>query len=674
MSADPPESIDPTDPHEALRRVNRGLRERVAELERRLARFDAGVAAPLGATEPEREVLQAEAERVAHMGTWVWDVVAGDVRWSDELYRILGYDPGVDAASSEAFFARVHPDDQARVRATSDRGIATGVAEQVEYRVLRPDGSVRHVIMDGAFLFDAAGRLQRAVGTVLDHTEARETAHQLRRTADLLAHAQRIANVGSFEVEVGTEQLYWSAQLFPILDVDVGQRPAIATFLDRIHPDDRPMVAGVVDRALASGATEPTRARVIHRDGSVRHVDMAGVAVHDAGGRLVAIRGTITDVTELVRLEARFHHSQKMEAIGLLAGGLAHDFNNLLAIILGNVELELAARPSAELREAVTATVAARDLTSRLLTLGRQSLPHTRTLRLADALIDIAPLLRRAAGDLVTVHVDADDRWPVRGDAAQLQQVLINLALNARDAMPDGGTLTVTTRHRRLAAVDAARHRVEPGDHVVLEVTDTGVGMDEATLGRAFEPFFTSKPDGRGSGLGLAMVFGAMRQTRGFVEVTSRPGEGATFSLWFPRAADEAVAPAPGRPAPVVARARVLLVEDDPAVAKVARRILVSAGYPVREAASGPAALAAWAAEPAEVLVTDVRMPGMSGVALAEQLRARAPGLPTLFVTGHSTEDIELSDRAAPSLFLMKPFTRDELLGALARLLAPAAP
>jgi CheY-like chemotaxis protein len=250
--------------------------------------------------------------------------------------------------------------------------------------------------------------------------------------------------------------------------------------------------------------------------------------------------------------------------------------------------------------------------------------------------------------------------------------VLLNLALNSRDAMPEGGAFIVETRNVTLSEAEALRRNERAGDYVQLRVTDTGIGMDEATAKRAFEPFFTTKAPGRGTGLGLAMVFGAMKQCGGFVELRSSPSIGTTFTLWFPRSLPKTMPPAaPVRETPRLT-ARTLLVEDNIAVAAVTRRTLEAAGYAVRVAHDPNEALNVWKTEPADVLVTDVEMPGMSGVRLCERVRELTADLRTLFITGHSSERIELQDHAGRSAVVMKPFRRDDLLFELARLLGRA--
>jgi len=659
-------TTDPTDPLEAARRENLLLRGRVAELERQLQRFgDTGARSLLGTALAEREALLGEAERVAHMGSWVWDVETNEVQWSEELFRILGYDPARDRASTDRFFQAIHPDDREQVRELSARGVASGVSEQVDCRVQRPDGSVRHITMNGVLLFDSSGVLKRAVGTVLDVTDRKVTAFELKKTADFLAEAQHIGKMGCFEDNVQTGELTWSEEVFRLLDVDRESGASIASFLERVADDDRERVRSVIRTAQQEGKVERSRARFVHRDGSVHHLEMIAVAIHDEQGRLQALRGTISDVTELVELEARFHQSQKMEAVGQLAGGLAHDYNNLLTVILGNAELLHVESPSQELEEIIRAAKTATRVTNRLLTFSRHSNRSLRMARLADEVDEARPLLERAVGKKVSIVVDSDeDVGSVCVDSGQVHQILLNLALNARDAMPQGGSLRIATKNATLSADEAKKRQVQAGAYVTLEVQDTGVGIDAATLPRIFEPFFTTKEAGQGTGLGLAMVFGAMKQSSGFVEVASERGRGALFRLWFPRVlpAQSPVARSTHSPKRALS---VLLVEDSEPVLKLAAAMLNSAGHRVRMAASGPEALARWREEPADVLVTDVVMPHMSGVRLAEELRQQAPLLPVLFITGYLPDRVGLGPPSKLSAVVMKPFERRALLAAL---------
>jgi len=655
----------------AMRRANRALSERVAELERQLKRFagESHSSSLLGGSLSEREALMSEAERIVHMGSWVWNVATNEVRWSEELYRILGYDPATEPATFERFFARIHPDDLQRVRESSARSTASGVNERVEFRAVRPDGSVRHLMLDAALLFDGSGQLQRAVGAALDITEQREVERELKRTADLLADAQRIGKMGSFDVTVVPPSQTWSEELYRILDLDPATPPSLELFVQRLHPDDRERIQHLIDRSLVTGITEPSRARIVANDGKHRHVTMMAVPTRDTQGNLIAIRGTVSDVTALVELEAQFHQSQKMDAVGQLAGGLAHDYNNLLTVISGNAELLLSTQESREAREILDAATAATSLTARLLTFTRQSTQRARVVQLAEDLELAKNLILRALGDRTVLQIElAEDLWPVYVDSGQIQQVLLNLALNARDAMPDGGRFSILARNATLA-VDVARQRgVSSGDYVAVAVTDTGTGMTEDTRRRAFEPFFTTKPLGKGTGLGLAMVFGCMQSCGGFVDLQSELGAGSTFTLWFPRSRLEQAEPRATPKAAQRTAASALLVEDNAPVAQVVTMILQSAGYEVRVAHDPKQAIALWQAAPADVLITDVDMPGMSGVKLSEQLERLTPGLRTLFITGQTSEQLEAA-QTQHTVVLAKPFRRQELLLALEELL-----
>jgi PAS domain S-box-containing protein len=665
-------SPDPTDPLEAARRENRALRARVAELEQLLQRASGSLGSESrpGATLGEREALLSEAERIAHMGSWAWILPTNEVYWSDELYRILAYDPKKDSASSEAFFARIHPEDRARVEEASTRFVETGVGERSDFRILHPDGTIRYASTVGALIRDADGNVGRAVGTVLDITEARDAARELQQTAELLAEAQRIAKMASFEHDVVTGASSWSEEMFRLLDVDPTEKPTRERFVSRVHPEDRARIVAWIEHAINTSEIRPSRARVVHRSGNVRHVDMTVEVVRTASsGTPIAVRGTIADVTDLVQLEAQFHQSQKMEAVGQLAGGLAHDYNNLLTIVLGNAEVLRRERHDDRLDEIVNSARAATSLTQRLLTLSKHENLETRVVDLADEIGQASPLLLRALGESIRLRTSCVPNLPrVRVNGSQIQQILLNLALNARDAMGAGGELRLDASTEVLDANEASQRGVAPGPYAVIRATDTGVGMDESTRARAFDPFFTTKEPGDGTGLGLAMVFSAIRKAGGFVNVHSEPGVGSSFELWFPSATSEAELRAPEREATSPSNASVLLVEDNPSVSKVVKTMLEGAGYRVRVANTPNEALAAWKEHPADVLVTDVVMPALSGVALREKLLETTPDLKTLYITGYSPERLDLQPEWGRTAVVLKPFHDDQLLPALAKL------
>ncbi len=396
---------------------------------------------------------------------------------------------------------------------------------------------------------------------------------------------------------------------------------------------------------------------------------------------------TITDMTRRAQAEAVLREAQKMQAIGQLTGGIAHDFNNLLTVILGNLEFasaRLASEPALQTRieRATWAAQRGATLTGQLLSFARRQPLAPRPIDLAGAMPELVPLLRRTLGEHIDIrYVETAGLWPALADAAQLESAVLNLALNARDAMPGGGRLTIELANKVIDEDYARAHaEVAAGDYAMLAVSDTGCGMTPDVVARVFEPFFTTKPDGRGTGLGLAMVFGFVKQSGGHVKIYSEPGEGTTVRLYLPRPTGGA------RPAPVAARApvelprgsaSVLVVEDEPAVREIACAILGDLGYRVLEAADGEEALRVFGAHAAAVdlLLTDVVLPGpLRGRELAERLAAVRPEIRVLFMSGYTENSIVHHGRLDDGVQLIaKPFKREQLARKVAEVLGVAA-
>ncbi len=395
---------------------------------------------------------------------------------------------------------------------------------------------------------------------------------------------------------------------------------------------------------------------------------------------------TVTDMTKRAQAEAVLREAQKMQAIGQLTGGIAHDFNNLLTIILGNLEMmrtRLDGDPALQARIDRAAGAAQRGatLTAQLLAFARKQPLAPAPIDLTAIVPELLPLMQRTLGAHIDVrYVETAGLWPAMADHAQLESAVLNLALNARDAMPDGGRLTIEVANKVLdEAYASAHHEVAPGDYAMLAVSDTGHGMSPEVVARVFEPFFTTKPDGKGTGLGLAMVFGFVKQSGGHVKIYSEPGHGTTVRLYLPRAIGASASrPLASAPAELPrGNVTVLVVEDEPAVREIAVAILADNGYRVLEAADGETGLRMFGAHAAEIalLLTDVVLPGpVRGRELAERVNAMRPEVKVLYMSGYTENSIVHHGRLDDGVQLIgKPFKRDELLRKVAATLGPAA-
>jgi two-component system, cell cycle sensor histidine kinase and response regulator CckA len=444
--------------------------------------------------------------------------------------------------------------------------------------------------------------------------------------------------------------------------------------LEQVHPDDLQLVSDATDEARRSGQGRRIEYRMRHKNGTWVYIESTASVVHNAAGQMEYMVIVNRDIGERRRLEQQLHQSQKMDAIGRLSGGVAHDFNNLLGVIIGYGEiLEESVPESDPLRASVDQILKAgrraSSLTRQLLAFSRQQVLEPKLLTLNAVVSDMEKMLHRLIGEDIELAIQLDSELgATRADQGQIEQVIMNLVVNARDAMPDGGKLSIQTWNFEIDQKFAERYAypVVTGPYVLLAVSDSGTGMDAATQQRIFEPFFTTKEKGKGTGLGLSTVYGVVKQSGGYIDVISSPGMGTTFNIYLPRTAQSITAEQKDAVQPTATRGSetILLVEDEDSLRTLTRDLLRRKGYTVLEAANGAEALELSGRTAGEIhlLLTDVVMPGINGRALADQLRLKRPEMKVAFMSGYTGQRVGQKEILEPgSFFIQKPFSREQL-------------
>ena len=548
-----------------------------------------------------------------------------------------------------------------------------GGPSTAENPIVTKSGEERPIEWHNTVLRDDAGQIVGTFSSGKDVSVRNQAVEALRTAEERLRYALEASGVGIWDMDFTTGVIQCSA----ILESQYGMQPGTfrGTFeaaIEHVHPDDRESVRKALGKARRSGADFSILNRSLWPDGTVRWLAGAGRILLDEHGEPVRGIGISQDVTERRTLEEQYQQAQKMEAIGRLAGGVAHDFNNLLTAILGYCELLLPDLDPADPRHADIAEIRKAGmrgaaLTRQLLAFSRKEVIEPTRLDLNVVVADMRPMLGRLIREDVLVVLG---QWPepalIMADRGQVDQVVMNLAVNAQDAMPDGGTLTIEIANVELDERYAKAHLgVTPGRHAVLTVSDTGTGMTPQVLARLFEPFFTTKAVGKGTGLGLATVDGIVARSGGSVSVHSELGKGTSFKVYFPWAdAASTVVDVP----PLVVRPRagaetVLVVDDADELRELTRRLLERQGYTVLVAANAADALQLFERNPSiDVLLTDVVMPGASGPELTKQLVEHRPGLKVLYMSGYADDVIAQHGVLNPGIaFLPKPFTSETL-------------
>ncbi len=633
--------------------------------------------------------LQAVTDSVDHM---IWSTgPQGRVDYCNQRwYDYTGM--AQTQPARDGWSALLHPDDAPRVAAAWRRALDEGTPYRIEYRLRRHDGRHRWVLARAEPVRDAAGTVTRWYGSCTDiqeivearevlarsHLELERLVEERTRERDRAwKHSRDLQAVFDGDGVVSAVNDAWTSVLGWPRDEVVGRR-----YLDLLHPED-PVFAACADGTAPAAQLAVHESRVRHRDGGYRWISW--VAAPEGGLVYASGRHVTAEKEAAFELEAtreQLRQSQKMEAIGQLTGGLAHDFNNLLGVITTSLEMlrRSLARGRAEDAErfigaSQRAARQAASLTHRLLAFSRRQTFDSKPTDLDRLVAGMEELIRRTVGPAVETVIHADDElWSVLVDRNQMESALLNLCLNARDAMPDGGRLTIRLANETVDERAAAQHDLRPGRYVTLCVIDTGTGMTPAVVARAFDPFFTTKPIGRGTGLGLSMVYGFARQSGGQVRISSEVGAGTTLCVHLPHhgGAEEApAAEAPSEEAAAAGGETVLLVDDEPDLRLLLVQMLQEMGFRVLAAPDGAEGLRALQSDARiELLITDVGLPGgMNGRQLADAARAHRPGLQVLFITGYADNAVMGGDSLEPGMMLLrKPFARDDLAGRIARL------
>ncbi|EFW81095.1 PAS domain-containing sensor histidine kinase [Pseudomonas savastanoi] len=671
---------------------------------------------PLPPSEQEAvEQLQLALDSGAVVGTWVWDIIADQLTGDERFARTFGLCPKLCAKGLplELVIASIHPDDSARVDKSIEDALQNSEIYRCEYRVLHKDGLYRWVEASGKIERDSRGKPVRSPGVLLDIDSRRIAEDERDRLNELLriftAAVPGVVYAKDLEGRMlvanrGTAELIGKPPEFFIGKTDL-------EFLD--DQQQARVLMETDRRIMQNNVSEQIEEQVNLPDGSAATWLSTKAPLLDENGEVIGLIGSSVDVTarkkaeEAVRelnqtleqrieqavfereqIEDALRHSQKMDAVGQLTGGIAHDFNNLLAGISGSLELitkRLAQGRVGDVDRYVSvaqgAVRRAASLTHRLLAFSRRQNLSPRVTNVNVLIQDMEELIARTVGPEIDIKVVAhDDLWPALIDHAQLESSLLNLCLNARDAMPSGGRIVIETANASIEECTDPDHGIPAGEHLSIRVTDTGMGMSPDTVAKAFEPFFTTKPIGAGTGLGLSMVYGFVRQSGGQIRVESVEGQGTSVVMHLPRHIAEN-APRAAEPEITEEPAHhtgetVLIVDDEPSVRMLVAEVITGLGYNCLEAGDAQSGLQILQSDTRiDLLISDIGLPGgMNGREMADAAGDCRPGLPTLFITGYAKTSVLDDCHLRPcTQVLTKPFGLDALAGRVTGLIGADA-
>ncbi|MEP2718736.1 PAS domain-containing protein [Pseudophaeobacter sp.] len=607
----------------------------------------------------------------SNIGLWLWDIDNDIIETSQGMLRLTGFDTLPGMTRGEVLSWLLHPDDIERTRDATRRLFDSGESYETLCRMRHASGRYSWALTRGTLVHDGNGKPTHLIGVV-------RVLDDLERVKKDLFRSEEIARLGNWSVDTGTGELEWSQGAFTQLGFEPFSFAPTLDFARSLYPpEERLKIEQIIEQALETKEPFEYQTR-IQRDGQPeKHFRFRGAVETGITGEAVGYYGTLQDISDEIERDNQIRQAQKLESIGKLTGGVAHDFNNLLAVILGNLELlqEEHRGVGGEdfIESAIEATLRGAGLTRNMLSFARRA-------ELEPTQQDINSVVRHTKNwiartlreDILIETSLLAGLWSTEVDQNSLESALLNLILNARDAMPDGGSLTIETANMRIEEeyIQTRHEDIEPGRYVMLAVSDTGEGIHQDNLSSVFDPFFTTKQAGKGSGMGLSMVQGFVKQSGGSIQVYSELGLGTTFKLYFKACETDGSRPkiepeTENDAAANRGKTRILLVEDEAEVLSILQAILRSVGFCVVTATSGDEALKIFKKDTEfDLLMTDIVMPGsLKGTALATELRRLKKELPVVFLSGYANEATVHGNGLRPrDIRLMKPVSRKDLL------------
>jgi PAS domain S-box-containing protein len=636
------------------------------------------------------EALRESEERFREMAEnlrevfWMFDWVKQKVIYVSPAYKeIWGRSIQDLYKSYEEWSKSIHPDDTEYARESFAKIVETGGGEPREYRIVRPDGTVRWISDRGFAIQGEDGQVQRIAGIAEDITERYQAMEALRASEEKYRTALEANPDPVVVYDIEGKVVYFNPAFTRVFGWSLGER--LGKKMDSFVPEESwPETKMMIDRVLAGESFSGIESSRYTKKSKTIPVSISGAVLRDMDGNPVGSVINLRDISEQKNLESQLQHAQKMEAVGTLAGGIAHDFNNLLQAIQGYTELLLMRKKDGEpgfreLQEVIRASKRGAELTQQLLTFSRKVESKRKPLDLNQEVGELRQLLERALPKMIEVEFNLDpDLQMIKADSTQLKQVLMNLALNAKDAMPEGGKLVIETQNITLDQEFCKRYaEIKPGDYVLLSMADTGHGMDKETLEHIFDPFYTTKEVGKGTGLGLAIVYGIVKNHEGYVMCHSRPESGTSFRVYLPASeavteCAEVVEALESKPLAMGGEETILLVDDEEFIRELMVDVLGQAGYTVLTAGNGEQALEVYRREQAQIdlIILDLIMPGMGGSKCLEELLKIGSQARVLIASGYSPDaSTKGALETGAAGFINKPYDTKQLLELVRKIL-----